>query len=161
MIVALGLLLKVATIILDCIFSMLFNDIRPRVPISIPTPPIVALAEYFHADEVASVHPLSVSWYLISSLGVCLCSCMHIMSMLWSIADDVCSSSCPILFKVLTLNVVICIVRLRFSNFCFSLSSVTEFSNIGARAQISARRVPFLPARRGMRFGQVVWVVSW
>ena len=31
--------------------------------------------------------------------------CMHIMSMLWSIADAVSSVSCPILFKVLTLNI--------------------------------------------------------
>ena len=60
MIVALGLPLKVATIILGCIFSMLFRDFRACGPISIPTPPIVALTEFFHADTVASVHPLPV-----------------------------------------------------------------------------------------------------
>ena len=45
MIVALGLLLKVATIILGSIFSMLFSDFRARGPISIPAPPIVVLTE--------------------------------------------------------------------------------------------------------------------
>ena len=37
---------------------------------------------------------------------------MHIMSILCSTADAVSSGSCPILFKVLTLNVAICIVCL-------------------------------------------------
>ena len=135
---------------------MLFSDFRTRGPISIPTPLIVALTEFFHADAVASVHPLPVSWYSISSLWVFLCSCKHIMSMLWSIANAVSHGSCPILFKVLTSNVTICIVRLHFSNFC--LSSVTDFSNAGARTPSSAGRTHFLPARRAMRFGQVVWV---
>ena len=54
----LGLPLKVATIILGCIFSMLFSDFRARGPIRIPAPPIVALTEFFHADAVASVRPL-------------------------------------------------------------------------------------------------------
>ena len=60
-IVALGLPLNVATIILGCIFLMLFSDSRARGSISIPTPPIVALTEYFHADAVANVHLLPVS----------------------------------------------------------------------------------------------------
>ena len=60
-IIALGLPLKVATITLGCIFSMIFSDFRARDHISIPTPPIVALAEFFHTDAVASVHPLPVS----------------------------------------------------------------------------------------------------
>ena len=61
MIVALGLPLEVATIILGCIFSMLFSDFRPGGPISIPTPPIVALTQFLHADAVASIYPLPVS----------------------------------------------------------------------------------------------------
>ena len=85
-----------------------------------------------------------------------LCSCMHIMSMLGSIAKAVSSGSWPILFKVLTVNVTICIVYLHFSNFCFSLSSVADFSNTGARALTSAGHAPFLPMQRVMRFGQVV-----
>ena len=101
----------------------------------------MALTEFFHA--VASVHPLPVSWYLISSLRVYLCSRMHIMSMLWSTADAASSGNCPILFKVLTLNVVICVVRLHFSNFCFSLSSAADFSNTDTRAPTPAGRVPF------------------
>ena len=64
----------------------------------------------------------------------------------------------PILFKVLTLNVDICIVLMHFRNFCFSLSSVAGFSNTEARAPASAGRVPFLLTRRMMWFEQVVWV---
>ena len=56
-------------------------------------------------------------------------------------ADAVCSGSCPILFKVLTLNIAICIVRLHFSNFC--LSSLADSSNTEARAPTSAGRAPF------------------
>ena len=74
MIVALGQPLKVSTIILGCIFSILFSYFRACGPINIPTPPIVALIEFFHADAVASVHPLPVSCYLISSLCAYLCS---------------------------------------------------------------------------------------
>ena len=133
MIVTLGLQLKVATIIPGFIFSMLFCDFRACGPISIPTPPIAALTEFFHTDTVASVHPLQLSWYLISSLCVYLCSGMHIMSM----ADAVSSGSCPILFKVRTLNVAICIVRLHFSDFC--LSSVADFSNTEAKAPTSVK----------------------
>ena len=80
---------------------------------------------------------------------------MHIMSILCSMADAVISSSCPILFKVLTLNLAICTVCLHFSNFC-CLSSVTNFLNTGARALTSAGRAPFLPARRAMRFRHVI-----
>ena len=113
---------------------------------------------YRDIDRIFPADALPVSWYLISSLCVYLCSWMHIMSMLRSIADAVSSGSCPILFKVLTLNVDICIVSLHFSNFWFSLSSVADFSNTEARAPTSAGFAPFLPARRAMQFGQVVWV---
>ena len=58
MIVAQGLLLKVATIILGFIFSMLVSDLGARGPISISTPLIVALTEFFHADAETNVHPL-------------------------------------------------------------------------------------------------------
>ena len=150
MIVTLRLPLNVATIILGCIFSMLFSDFRARDSIIIPTPPIVVLTEFFHADAVTNVHPLPVLWYLISSLWSYLCSCMHIMSMLWFIAEAVSSVSWPILFKVLMVNVAICIVLLHFSNFCFSLSSVADFSNIGARVPTPARRASFLPAWRAI-----------
>ena len=43
-------------------FISVFNALGPK---SIHTPPTVALTEFFHADTVASVHPLPVSWYLI------------------------------------------------------------------------------------------------
>ena len=111
-------------------------------PISIPTPPTVALTEFFHADIVASVHPLLVSWYLISSVCVYQCSCMIIMSILCSTADAVSSGSWPILFKVLTLNVAICILCLHFCSFC-CLSSIAYFSNTEARAPTSAGRAFF------------------
>ena len=117
---------------LGCIFSKLFRDFLGPC---IPTLPIVVLAEFFHVDAVTNVHPLPVSRYLISSLSVYQCSCMHIMSMLWSIINDASSGNCPILFKVLMLNVAICIVRYHFSNFCFSFNSVADFSNTEARRQ--------------------------
>ena len=41
------------------------------------------------------------------------------------------------------LNVAICIVLLHLSNFCFSLSSLADFSNTGARAPTSAGCAPF------------------
>ena len=56
-------------------------------------------------------------------------------------ADAVSSGNCPILFKVLTLNLAICIISLHFSNFC--LSSVADFSNTEARAPASSRTRPF------------------
>ena len=154
MIVALGLSLNIAVIILGCILSMLLSVFNALCPISITTPLIVALPEFFHADTVASVHPLPGSWYVISSVCVYLCSCLHIMSILYSRADAVSSGSWPILFKVLTLNVTICIVCLHFSSFC-CLSFVADFSNTGARAPTSGGRAPLLPARRAM------WFIMW
>ena len=61
LIVALRLPLNVVTIILGCIFSMLFSDFRACGPIRIPTSSMRALTEFFHADAVASVHSLPVS----------------------------------------------------------------------------------------------------
>ena len=156
MIVTLGLPLNVAAIILDSILLMLLGVFNALGPISIPTPPTVALTEFFHADTVASVHPLSVSWYLISLVWVYRCSCMQIMSILCSTADAVSSGSWPILIRVLTLNVAICIVCLHFSSFC--LSSVADFPNTEARTPTSAGRASFLPAQRAKRFVLVVWV---
>ena len=157
MIVAVGLPLNVAVDILGCILSMLLSVFHALCPIRIPTPPTVALTGFFHADTVASIHPLPVSWYLISSVCVNLCSCMHIMYILCSTADAVSSGSCPILFKVLTLNVAICIVCLHLSSFC-CFSSVADFSNTDARTPTSAERTPFLRARRAMQFMYVAWV---
>ena len=139
MIVALGLPLNVAVIILGWILLMLLS-----VFIALgPTPPTMALTEFFQADTVARVHPLPVWWYLISSVCAYRCSCMQIMSILCSTADAVSSGSWPILFRVLTLNVAICIICLHFSSFCLSLSSVADFSNTEARAPTSAGRAPF------------------
>ena len=158
MVVVLGLPLNVASIIIGCIFAMPISYFRAHGLIRIPALPIAALTEFSHADVETNVHPLSVSWYFISSLWRYLCSCMHIMSMLWSIAEAVSSVSWPILFKVLTLNDVVCIVLLHFSYFCSSLCSVAEFSNTGARAPALAGRTPFLIAWRAKRFGHMVWV---
>ena len=158
MIVALGFPLNVAAIILGCIFSTLLSVFKALGPISNPTPPTAALTEFFHADTVASDQPLPVSWYLISSECVYLCSCMHIMSILCSSADAISSGSCPILFRVLTLNVAICSVCLHFSSFdC--LSSVADFfSNTEARAPTSAGRAPlFFFYPREERCGLCKW----
>ena len=54
-------MLWVATIILGHIFSIPFSVFRACGPISITTTPIVVLTEFFHADAVASIHPLPVS----------------------------------------------------------------------------------------------------
>ena len=62
---------------------------------------------------------------------------------LWSIAEAVSSSSRPILFPVLKLNVAICIVLLHFSNFCFNLSYVDGFWDNWGRALNPAGCVPF------------------
>ena len=156
MIVALGLPLNGAVIILGWILSMLLSVFIALGPIIILTPPTVALTEFFQADTVATVHPLPVWWYLISSVCVYRCSCMQIMSLLCSRADAKSSGSWPTLFRVLTLNVAICIVCLHFGSFC--LSSVAYFSNTEARAPTSAGRASFLPVRRAMRFMYVVWV---
>ena len=112
---------------------------------------------FFHADAETNIQPLPVSWYFISSLWRYLWSCMHIMSMLWSITETVSSGSWPSLFKVLALNTAICIMLLHFSNFCFSLGSVVHCSNTGARTPTPAGSATFLLARRAMRFGLVVW----
>ena len=154
MIVIMGFPLNVAVIILGFILSMLLSFFNALGSISIPT---VVLTEFSHADTVANVHPLPVSWYLMSSVCMYLCYCIHIMSILCSAADAVKSGSWPILFKVLTLNVAICIVCLHFSSFCCS-SSAADFSNTEARAPTSAGCAPFLHARRAMRFMHVVWV---
>ena len=145
MIVVLGLPLNVATIILSCISSMLFSYSSAHGPISIPTCPITALNDFFPADALANVHPLLVTCYFISSLWRYLYSCMHILSMIWPITEAISSSSWPILFKVLTLNVTISIVLLHFSNFCFSLSSVAGFSNTGVRVPTPPGRASFYP----------------
>ena len=125
---------------------MQFSVLNALGPISNPTPPTAALTEFFHSDTVTCDHTLPVSWSLISSVCVYLCSWMHIISILCSTADVISSGSCPILFKVLTLNVAICSVCLHFSSFC-RLSSVADFSNTEARVPTSAGRTPFLPAR--------------
>ena len=142
MIVALGLPLKVAAIIRGCIFSMLFSVFNALGPISNPTPPTAALTEFFHADAVTSDHPLPVSWYLISSVCVYLCSCMHIMSILCSSADAISSGSCPILFRVLTLNVAICSVCLHFSSFSLFELCSWFFEHWGQGSNLS-RTHPF------------------
>ena len=71
-------------------------------------------------------------------------------------ADAVSSSSCPILFKVLMLNVATCIVCLHSSNFC--LSSVADFLNNEAKAPTSAGRAPFLTVPRAMWFECGSWL---
>ena len=158
MIIAFGLPLNVAAIILGCFLSKLLSVFNALGLMSIPTPPTEALTEFFHVDTVTSVHQLPVSWYLKSSVWVCRCSYMQRMSILCSTADAVSSSIWPILFLVLTLNLAICIVCLHSSSFCWSLRSVADFSNTETRARTSAGRAPFLPARRAMRFMYVVWV---
>ena len=56
--------------------------------------------------------------------------------MLRSIAESVCSGSWRILSKYLMLNVTICIALLNFCTFCFSLSSVADFSDTWAQQDV-------------------------
>ena len=63
-------------------------------------------------------------------------------------ANAVSCGSCPILFKVLMLNVAIYIVHLLFSNFC-CLSSEADFSNTEARASTFAGRAPVWSVANG------------
>ena len=79
---------------------------------------------------------------------------MHIISVLCSTVDAASSGSCLILFKVLTLNVAICIVCLHFSNFC-CLSSVADFSNTEVRAQPQQDAPLFYPCEE--RCGLYMW----
>ena len=79
---------------------------------------------------------------------------MHIMSISCSTTNAVSSVCCPILFKVLTLNITICTVLLHLSNFFFffldfTLSSVAGFSNTGARAPASAEHTSFFTCAKG------------
>ena len=119
------------------------------------TPPIVEVTDF--PCRCRDKHP-SIASIMVYLPYEGICSCMHIMSMLWSIIDAVSSGSWLILLKVLTLNVAICIVLLHFSKFCFSWSSVADFLNTGAKAQTSVGHAPFLPTWRVMRFEYVVWV---
>ena len=45
---------------------MLFNDFKLRSPVSISTPPIVALTQFFLADAETNLHSLMVSRYDLS-----------------------------------------------------------------------------------------------
>ena len=152
MIVALGLPLNVAAIILGCILSMLLSVFNTLGPISIlPLLPWHWLSFSMSIQWLASIHcQFCDIWYLwcecISSIVCKLCLSYVLRPMQLALVVD--------LFRVLTLNVAICIFCLHFSSFC--LSSVADFSNTEARTPTSAGRVPFLPARRAMRFMYVV-----
>ena len=132
MIVGLGLPLNIATITLGSIFSVVFSDYGGCSPISIPKPPIVALTEFsMQMQWLASIHcqypDISYPPYECTCVLVCIfCLCYDLSPR--RLAPRV----------VLTFNVTICTVRLHFSHFCFSLSSVADFSNTWARAPTSA-----------------------
>ena len=128
-----------------------------------------------HEDREAFLHPLWRHWqcfsmqmpwsYFISiSLLWYLCFCIHNMSILCPGEDVVSSGSWLILFKVLTSSVTSSTLILHLSYFSLrlSLSSVADFSNIGARSTTPAERVSCLSAWKMMRFGEMVWVrISW
>ena len=60
MILAQGLLLNVAHIILSWIFLVLFSDFKVCGLRSIPRPPMTALTEFFHADAQKNINLLPV-----------------------------------------------------------------------------------------------------
>ena len=149
----LGFPLNVAHIILGWIFSILFSALIALGLSSIPTPPMVALMEFFHADADTNVHPLPVSWYFISSsLWSNLCSCTQIMSIFFSSADAVSSGSWFIVFSVLTLNVARFKVCLHFSRCVLLLGSMVVFLDMVSRATTSVVGVSCLSALDVMWF---------
>ena len=159
MIVALGLSLNVATIIHGFIFSMLPSDFRACGTLSIPTPHIKLLTEFFPADVLVSIHQLPVSWYLIFLLWVYQSSCMHIISILWSIAEAVSSGSWPILFKILTLSVAICIMRLYLSNLFLKFQLCSWFFKTYGQVSNFSRTHSFFTVAKNdavLRFGLCV-----
>ena len=151
MIAVFGVPLNVDTIILSCIFSKLLSDFRVRELRSVPTPPLTALTEFFHADAETNIHPLPVLWYSIStSLWWYLCSCTYTMSVMLY-------HRCQLQFLAnsnIKCHYLYCALHL--SNFC--LSSVANFFNTGARVPTSTECVLFLPVWWVMQFGQMVWV---
>ena len=158
MIIALGLLLKVATIILDCILSLIFGNFRACGSIRVPTPPIVALTEFFpciYRDKCQPIAGIVISNIFSMNVSVFLYA-YYVYVMIYCRSCQL--GSWPILFTVLTLNFGISIVRLHFSNFCFSLSSGRILPNTGARAPTLVGRAPFLSARKAMLYGQVIIV---
>ena len=72
-----------------------------------------------------------------------------ILCLLWSITEIVSFTRWSIQFKVLMLNVVICILLLHFSNFYFSLSFVADFFNTGSRVPTSAGCIIFFTCTKG------------
>ena len=66
MIVASGLSLNEAHIILGWIFSILLSDFKAQGLRSIPTPPMMALTEFVSADADTNVPALPVLCYFIS-----------------------------------------------------------------------------------------------
>ena len=63
--------------------------------IRIPTPPIVLLVEFFHADAVASDHPLPILCILVATSSWNIRrSWMHIMSVSCLIAEEISSNFC-------------------------------------------------------------------
>ena len=129
---------------------MLLSDFRARGLRSIPTLTTTELTEFLPADADSNIHPLPISLYFTSaSQWWYMCFCMHTMSMLCSTADAASSDCWPVLFKVLTINVAICIVRFHLSNFCLCLSSLADFSS--TRAKLRRTHLFFLPARRAVQ----------
>ena len=99
---------------------------------------------------LASIHCQNHDIYYLRYVCICVLECILCLCYdLWPM--QFCSGSCPIFFKVLTLNVAI----VAYCHFC-CLSSVADFSNTEARASTLAGRAPFLPALRAMRVEHVV-----
>ena len=150
MIVVLGLPLNVATIILGCIFSMLLSDFWAHGPKSIPIPAMTTLIEFFHADTEMNFYLLQLPWYFISAALWCyMCFCTHSTFMVCSTANAVNSCSWHILFKVLTLNVTICIVLLDLNNFLFVLEFCSWFFEHWGQSSNLSRTYPFFTQAKG------------
>ena len=146
MIVVMGLPLNVATSILGCIFSMLLSDFRAY---------LLPLSWRWQSFSMQIPKQTSIHcrcWGILSPHNGGICILVLILCLLW-FAEAVSLCSWPILLKVLTLNVAICIELLHFSNFSFSLSSVADFLNTGPRALTSTGCTPLFTRTKSY----VIW----
>ena len=93
-----GLQLKVSAIILGSIFSTLLSDLRTEKYSYTSSDGIDGIFQFRCRDK----YPSNVIIVVFYFSFVMIVSCMHAMSILCSAANNVSSSSWPVLIKVLT-----------------------------------------------------------
>ena len=142
--------LDVATIILNCSFLILFTDF------SILTPLMTVLTEFssWMRGQISIHCQYRGILYLHNCVGACV---LNTYSVLCSTVDAVSSGFWTILFKLLTLNVTICIVLLYLSK-CFVLEFCSWDSDYLGRSSNLSRMCPFFTRAKSMHFRHIFWV---